>query len=253
MRILVISDIHGNIEALEASLAAADAAKYDRVFNLGDVVGYGASPNEVVNKSRELGGIFVRGNHDKAASGITNAEDFNHIAALAAYWTRDNLTPENLMWVRNLPQGPIKSDGVENVQCVHGSPLDEDEYIIVVRDSYEPLMETTAALTFFGHTHIQGGFAVDGEEWMTLRPIYESDDKAEQFVFPMKKSAKYLINPGSVGQPRDGDWRAACAIFDTDAHSITFLRTPYDVASAQKKIYDAGLPDRLATRLTDGR
>src|SRR4051812_38860507 len=112
MRILVISDIHGYIEALEASLAAAAEAQYDRVFNLGDVVGYGASPNEVVNKSRELGGIFVRGNHDKAASGITNAEDFNHIAALAAYWTRENLSPENLKWVRELPQGPITSDGV---------------------------------------------------------------------------------------------------------------------------------------------
>src|SRR5437899_12335417 len=117
MRILVISDIHGNLEGLETCLAAASAAKYDRVFNLGDVVGYGASPNEVVNKSRELGGIFVRGNHDKAASGITNAEDFNHIAAMAAYWTRDNLTPENLAWVKALPQGPITSDGVAAVQC----------------------------------------------------------------------------------------------------------------------------------------
>jgi predicted phosphodiesterase len=253
MRILVISDIHGNSEALETCLAAASAAKYDRVFNLGDVVGYGASPNEVVNRSRELGGIFVRGNHDKACSGITNAEDFNHIAALAAYWTKQQLTPENLEWVRQLPKGPIKSDGVADVQCVHGSPLDEDEYIIVVRDSYEPLMEAQASLTFFGHTHIQGGFAVDGEEWATLRPLYDTDDKAEHFEFKMKKGAKYLINPGSVGQPRDGDWRAAFAIYDTDANSITFFRIPYDVAATQKRIYDAGLPDRLATRLSEGR
>jgi diadenosine tetraphosphatase ApaH/serine/threonine PP2A family protein phosphatase len=251
MRILVISDIHGNLEALEACLAAAPA--YDRVFNLGDVVGYGASPNEVVARSRGLGGIFVRGNHDKACSGITNAEDFNHIAALAAYWTKQQLTPENLEWVRQLPKGPIRADGVAETQCVHGSPIDEDEYIIVVRDSYEPLMEAQAAVTFFGHTHIQGGFAVDGEEWMTLRPMYETEQKAEQYEFPLKKGAKYLINPGSVGQPRDGDWRAAFCLFDTDRYSITFYRIPYDVKGAQKRIMDAGLPDRLATRLSDGR
>jgi predicted phosphodiesterase len=253
MRILVISDIHGNLEALETCLAVAKDAGYDRVFNLGDVVGYGASPNEVVNRSRELGGIFVRGNHDKACSGITNAEDFNHIAALAAHWTKNQLTPDNLEWVRQLPKGPLTSEAVADVQCVHGSPLDEDEYIIVVRDSYEPLMEAETSLTFFGHTHIQGGFAVDGEEWATLRPIYESEDKAEKFEFQLKKGAKYLINPGSVGQPRDGDWRAAFAIYDTDANSIIFYRIPYDVAGTQKRIYDAGLPDRLATRLTEGR
>jgi diadenosine tetraphosphatase ApaH/serine/threonine PP2A family protein phosphatase len=223
------------------------------VFNLGDVVGYGASPNEVVARSRGLGGIFVRGNHDKACSGITNAEDFNHIAALAAYWTKQQLTPENLEWVKQLPQGPIISDGVTDVQCVHGSPIDEDEYIIVVRDSYQPLMEAQAAVTFFGHTHIQGGFAVDGEEWMTLRPMYETEDRSEQYEFPLKKGAKYLINPGSTGQPRDGDWRAAFCVFDTDKYSITFYRVPYDVKSAQKRILDAGLPDRLATRLSDGR
>ena len=118
--------------------------------------------------------MYVRGNHDKACSGITDAEDFNHIAALAAFWTKQKLTPENLEWVRALPQGPITTDGVAGVQCVHGSPIHEDEYIIVVRDAYEPLTETEAILTFFGHTHIQGGFAVDGEEWLTLRPIYKT-------------------------------------------------------------------------------
>lgn len=254
MRILVVSDIHGNLEGLEACLAAArSAGGYDRVFNLGDIVGYGANPNEVVARSRDLGGVYVRGNHDKACSGITDAEDFNHIAALAAFWTKQKLTPENLEWVRTLPQGPISSDTVAGVQCVHGSPIHEDEYIIVVRDAYEPLTETEAILTFFGHTHIQGGFAVDGEEWLTLRPIYKTSDDAEMFTFPMKKTAKYLINPGSAGQPRDGDWRAACCIFDTEKHQIQFLRIPYDVKTTQKKIMDANLPDRLASRLSEGR
>ena len=251
MRILVISDIHANLEAMEACLAAVPSC--DGVFNLGDIVGYGASPNEVVARSRDLGGLFVRGNHDKACSGVSSTGDFNHIAALAAYWTKQKLTPENLKWVKELPLGPIKPEKIGDVQCVHGSPLDEDEYIIVVRDAYEPLTEAPLSLTFFGHTHIQGGFALDGEEWITLRPIYQSSDKIESFDFPLKMGAKYLINPGSVGQPRDGDWRAACAVFDTSDYKITFHRIPYDIAGAQKRIYDAGLPDRLATRLSDGR
>lgn len=251
MKILVISDIHANLEALEACLAAAP--KYDRVFNLGDVVGYGASPNEVVNKSRELGGVLVRGNHDKACSGITNAEDFNHIAMMASQWTKQALTTDNLEWVKVLPQGPIKPEGVENVQCVHGSPLDEDEYIIIVRDAYEPILESQSALTFFGHTHIQGGFSAEDGEWATLRPIYDSDNQLETFVFQMNKTAKYLINPGSIGQPRDGDWRAAFCVFDSDLWNITFYRVPYNMEGAQRRIYEAGLPDRLATRLQEGR
>lgn len=251
MLILVVSDIHGNLEALQACLAAAPA--HDRVFNLGDVVGYGANPNEVVECSRELGGVFVRGNHDKACSGITNAEDFNPIAALAAYWTRQNLTPENLEWVRALPQGPIRPEKIADVQCVHGSPIDEDEYIIIVRDAYEPLFQSSAALTFFGHTHIQGGFSVEVEEFATIRPEYSETDAAEAYNYKLNTNRKYLINPGSVGQPRDGDWRAAFAIFDTSEYSITFHRVPYDIKSAQQKIFDAKLPDRLATRLSDGR
>ena len=208
----------------------------------------------MVERSRALGGLFVRGNHDKACSGISDAEDFNHIAALAAYWTRQKLNQENLEWVRALPQGPITPDGLEHVQCVHGSPLDEDEYIIIVRDAYEPLMNTQSLLTFFGHTHIQGGFSAnEKDEWSTLRPGYETKDQAESCVLELTGMTKYLINPGSVGQPRDGDWRAAFAMYDTVANAITFHRVPYDLQSAQKKIYAANLPDRLATRLSEGR
>ena len=251
MKILVISDIHGNQEALEACLTAAEG-KYDGVFNLGDIVGYGASPNQVVERSRKLGGVFVRGNHDKACSGVSDTNDFNHIAALAAYWTKERLEPEHLQWVKDLPQGPIQTP-IPGVQCVHGSPLDEDEYIIIVRDAYEPLQETEAGLTFFGHTHIQGGFSAHEDQWATLRPVYESETDAEQFVFPLTAQTKYLINPGSVGQPRDGDWRAAFAIYDSDASLITYFRVPYDIESAQRKIFEANLPDRLATRLREGR
>ena len=251
MQILIISDIHANSQALDACLTAAP--KYDHVFNLGDVVGYGASPNEVVARSRSLAGLLVRGNHDKACSGVSDASDFNHIAALAAYWTKQKLTPENLEWVRTLPQGPVAPPEAPGTQCVHGSPLDEDEYIIVVRDAYAPLSEAKVPVTFFGHTHIQGGFSSMDDQWTTLRPIYEKENDAETFAVPLSPQTKYLLNPGSVGQPRDGDWRAAFAMLDTEANLLTFHRVPYDIEGAMRKIYEANLPDRLATRLQEGR
>lgn len=256
MRTLVISDIHASLEGMDACLAAAKG-KYDHVFNLGDVVGYGASPNEVVEKSKALGGLFVRGNHDKACAGLSDLDDFNPIAALAAYWTKQKLTPENLEWVKALPIGPIKPDNVANVQCVHGSPIDEDQYIIAARDAYEPLAGVKEKITFFGHTHIQGGFALssaaDGTPEITiLRPFYDTQKELETFDLPLIDGARYLINPGSAGQPRDGDWRVAFAIYDDEAQIITYFRVPYDIKAAQEKIYKANLPDRLATRLDTG-
>jgi hypothetical protein len=128
MRVLLLSDIHSNLEALEACLAAAPS--HDVVVNLGDIVGYGASPNEVIELSRRLGKFFVRGNHDKAVCGLIDIKDFNPVAALASQWTRDHLTWENLEWLRSLPQGPIRLEGLPDAQFVHGSPVDEDEYVV---------------------------------------------------------------------------------------------------------------------------
>lgn len=269
---------------MEACLAATP--KPDLLVNLGDIVGYGGSPNEVTERSRETGAVFVRGNHDKACTGVSGLEDFNPVASVAALWTKQMLLPENLQWLRNLPQGPVLLEGLQpagensngsagqdedpgnsnpdthpgqhsvkhpKVQCVHGSPLDEDEYIIVMRDAYQPLMTTDAALTFFGHTHIQGGFCTHGEEWETLRPVYRSKKEIESCDLLIMPGAKYLINPGSVGQPRDGDWRAACALYDSEQNRITFYRIPYNVKKAQERILLAKLPDRLALRLSEGR
>lgn len=256
MRILVISDIHASLEGMDACLAAAQE-RYDRVFNLGDVVGYGASPNEVVEKSVQLGGLLVRGNHDKACAGLADLDDFNPIAALAAYWTRQTLNPQNLEWVKKLPLGPVKPEGIPDVQCVHGSPLDEDQYIIGARDAYEPLSLSRERVTFFGHTHLQGGFSLSSGEGgvydlTIIRPVYPTKEKPESFELPVQPNLRYLINPGSVGQPRDGDWRAAFAIYDEEQSRVTFHRVPYDIKSAQEKIYKANLPDRLATRLEAG-
>jgi len=250
MRALLVSDIHANLEALEAVLAAAPA--HDVVWNLGDLVGYGANPNEVIEEARRQGKIFVRGNHDRACCGLGGIEDFNPVAQRAARWTECVLSGEHRDWLRELAVGPIMPDGPQ-VSCVHGSPNDEDEYIVTVRDAWPSLQESTTRLTFFGHTHIQGGFATNGDEWFRLAPRYTSHDDFEKFELELRGSARYLINPGSVGQPRDGDWRAAFALYDDAEMVLTWYRVPYNLRGAQKHIVDAGLPDRLAARLKEGR
>ena len=254
MRILLLSDIHSNLEALTAVLAAAPG--HDAVWNLGDLVGYGANPNEVIDRARDAGTVFVRGNHDKACSGMGGIEDFNPIAGRAARWTSCVLTREHTEWLSQIPAGPIMPDGPE-VSCVHGSPLDEDEYLLTVRDAWMPLTRATTRINFFGHTHMQGGFATNGEEWFRLSPQYDSRNGFVDYELPLRNGARYLINPGSVGQPRDGDWRAAFAIYESEEGGegprVTFYRAPYDVKQAQERIVAAGLPDRLATRLRDGR
>lgn len=251
MRILLLSDIHANLEALEACLAAAPS--FDLVANLGDIVGYGASPNEVVDRSRSLGKIFVRGNHDKAATGLLDLADFNSLAAAAAIWTRDQLTPEHHEWLVSLPQGPLSLGGFPLVQLVHGSPEDEDAYIVSIGDALVPLLALATPLTFFGHTHLQGGFFANGTSADGFRPEYRTVGKAESVSLQLKKDTRYLINPGSIGQPRDGDWRAAYALFDTEAQIVHFHRAPYNLKAAQDRIFAANLPPRLATRLAAGR
>ncbi len=251
MRILLLSDIHANLEALEAALAAAPP--YDKVVNLGDVVGYGASPNEVIELSRRLNNIVVRGNHDKACSGVSNMEDFNPIAGLAVIWTRTMLRQNNLSWLRELNSGPAYIEGLEGVQFVHGSPGDEDEYLLLLPDALRSLGDAQPPVTFFGHTHVQGGFLCGRDDAAVIKPVYQTKDGAEKFDFQLDRRCRYLINPGSVGQPRDGDWRAAFAVFDSSTWTVTYYRIPYDVQRAQQRIKDAELPERLATRLTFGR
>jgi diadenosine tetraphosphatase ApaH/serine/threonine PP2A family protein phosphatase len=251
VRILIISDIHSNLEALEACLAAAPA--YDRVFNLGDIVGYGANPNEVTARSRDLGTVFVRGNHDKACSGVSSVDGFNPIAGLAALWTRERLRPEHLEFLRELPMGPIEP--LEGVQCVHGSPRDEDEYLLIASDAYQQLVQARDPLTFFGHTHVQCGYLYEpgSKSGRQVVPVYSSKKTADSVTLELEEGTAYLINPGSIGQPRDGDPRAAFAVYDTESRTVTFHRVPYDIAAAQEKIFAAGLPERLAIRLEEGR
>jgi diadenosine tetraphosphatase ApaH/serine/threonine PP2A family protein phosphatase len=251
LRLLVLSDIHANLEALEACLDAAP--EYDQVYNLGDIVGYGADPNEVTARSRELGSIFVRGNHDKACSGVTSLQDFNPIAGLAALWTRHHLAPDHLEFLQRLPQGPLHP--IANVQLVHGSPRDEDEYILMASDAYILLARSAAPLIFFGHTHVQRCFLLESgaNTGKSLVPAHQSAKGRQTVKLELKANTRYMINPGSVGQPRDNDPRAAFLLYDTEQSSITFYRVPYDIEGAQEKIIAAGLPERLAARLAEGR
>ncbi len=252
MRVLLLSDIHANLQALHAVLEHAPA--HDAVWNLGDIVGYGANPNEVIERVRSLGPTFVRGNHDRACCGATDIDGFNPVAARAARWTQCVLSAEHIAWLRHLPAGPVHPlEQPDAARCVHGSLLDEDEYILCARDAMHSLALPGAAINFFGHTHLQGGFATDGEQWYRLAPDYETRDAAETWELQLSSGARYMLNPGSVGQPRDGDWRAACAVYDTERRTLLFCRMPYDVRAAQENILRAGLPDRLASRLRDGR
>jgi diadenosine tetraphosphatase ApaH/serine/threonine PP2A family protein phosphatase len=258
MRALILSDIHANLEALEAILEAAPA--HDTVWNLGDTVGYGASPNECIGKIRGLGAVFVRGNHDRACCGLLSVDDFNPIASRAVQWTQQALSEEHTAWLRSLAHGPLSVSGnnghtseSSSVSVMHGSPLDEDEYILSMRDAWDPLHVAPGRINFFGHTHLQGGFATDGETMFKLNPNYATRNGAEECEMELRESARYLINPGSVGQPRDHDWRAACGLYDDERKTISFIRVPYDLRAAQTRIVSAGLPDRLAFRLREGR
>lgn len=246
MRYLIVSDLHGNWEALQAVLERADGA-YDQILCCGDLVGYGADPNPVVDWVRANVSLVVRGNHDKASAGLEDLEWFNPVAKAATLWTRQELTPENCDYIRKLPKGPLSIAGF---QIVHGSPLDEDEYMIGASDAGQTFAYLDTPLAFFGHTHLQGGFI-----WSSYRveTIGKPNSRTERLLLELDPDCAYLINPGSVGQPRDGDARTAFVLYDPDDRFLFYHRLPYDVAAAQSKIRSAGLPGLLADRLGVGR
>src|SRR5260370_4517408 len=155
MRLLVLTDIHANLSALDAALAAADGS-WQRLVCVGDVVGYGPDPNEATSRTRELGAVTIRGNHDKAVAELMPTDDFNPVAKAAVNWTRSQLSNENLDWLAGLPQGPLEAEGVG---LVHGAFQDEDEYVFTPSQALAGLLDSTTQVTFFGHPHHQGAFA----------------------------------------------------------------------------------------------
>ena len=243
MRYLILSDIHANIDALEAVLAAAPP--WDRALVLGDLVGYGGAPNAVIERVRGLDPMAViRGNHDKAACGLDDGSNFNQVARYAAAWTHQQLGPEYREYLRQLPQGPTEID--ERLEICHGAPFDEDHYIFDATDAHRSLQTATRQVCLFGHTHLPVIFTMNGVNLTGDIP------DVEPLTITFESQVRYLINPGSVGQPRDGDPRAAFSVYDT-AGSMDLIRVEYDVAAAQKRISSAGLPQSLANRLAIGR
>jgi predicted phosphodiesterase len=247
VRYLILSDIHSNLEALEKCIELA-AGKYDRVVCLGDLVGYGPDPNAVIECTRHLTDTIIRGNHDKACAGLSDAEDFNVLAKLATFWTRQELTPDNFEFLRKLPAGPLMMEGFE---LVHGSQSDEDEYIVNPTQALPALRMLTVHLAFFGHTHHQGGFMIHRAGSFQSLGCFP-DSEGQPRVLLLEDGARYLVNPGSVGQPRDGDWRAAFAIYDED-HQVEYYRTSSDLPTTQRKMAKAELPQPLIRRLEYGR
>ena len=247
-RYLVISDIHSNIEALDAVLAASAKQRCSAVLVLGDLVGYGADPNAVVQRIRELKpAAIIRGNHDKVAAAIDTAEDFNPMARLAADWTRRVLSEETVHYLRGLPAGPVVVQ--EELEICHGSPIDEDMYIVADVDALRSIELAAKPLCFFGHAHVAMRARLAAGHHIDIA----SPQGHPEFETTLEAGSKYLFNPGSVGQPRDGDSRAAYAIADLGAQQVTLYRVTYAIETAQKKILEAGLPPMLAYRLGMGR
>ncbi|MDP9055628.1 MAG: metallophosphatase family protein [Acidobacteriota bacterium] len=245
MRYLVLSDLHSNWEALDAVLENG-RGQYERIVCCGDLAGYGPDPNAVVDWARNNLDVVVRGNHDRACGGIENLEWFNPVARAAAIWTMARLSQDNSNYLRGLPPGPLKTDGF---QLIHGSPLDEDEYVITGTDARSVFDSLDTRVTFFGHTHIQCGFARARGTFQAMAAV----DGRNEMWQKMDPDGIYLINTGSVGQPRDGDSRAAYALFDSETLELVQRRVRYDFATTQRKIQTAGLPDILASRLAMGR
>jgi diadenosine tetraphosphatase ApaH/serine/threonine PP2A family protein phosphatase len=244
MRYLVLSDIHANIEALEAVLATE--RDFAQVLVLGDLVGYGADPNAVVDRVRDLPvAAIVRGNHDKVAAGLASVESFNPIARQAIAWTAKALSPLSLEWLAALPEGPVSV--TDAIEVCHGAPFDEDFYVFDEMDAQRAAPSVTRTLCLFGHTHVPGVFRLGAGVTGERKPRHEP------WVHTMTPPERALVNCGAVGQPRDGDPRAAYGVLDTDAGTVTLARVTYDVRGAQAKILAAGLPAALANRLAVGR
>lgn len=247
MRFLILTDIHANVDAFDAVLAAARRERWDRALVLGDLVGYGAEPNAVIERVLSLDPLAViRGNHDKAACRLGDASDFNHIARTAALWTAETLTEEHRVYLARLPEGPISID--DGVEICHGTPFDEDHYIFDLPDASRALDAAARPLCLFGHTHLPVIYRRHASGDTGVAP-----NVADHLQVPLEPGVRYLINPGSVGQPRDGDPRAAFGIYDAERRIMTLSRVEYPVAKAQKRILDAGLPASLAHRLALGR
>jgi diadenosine tetraphosphatase ApaH/serine/threonine PP2A family protein phosphatase len=240
MTTAIISDIHGNLEALDAVLAELDRRRPDRVVCLGDIVGYGASPNECLDRVRKRCGTVLLGNHDAAASGGPEAARFNIYARVAAEWTMKTLTRDNREYLQRLPLTAQEN----SFYLVHASPAcpRDWEYLLDRFDAEPQFHYFTEMICFIGHTHQPAIYLADQNGTKSL-PLSEGK---------LDPSRRYIVNVGSVGQPRDHDPRACFVLYHESSTTIEYVRVPYDIEGAQSKIRAAQLPEVLAARLATG-
>ncbi len=244
MNLAILSDIHANYIALEAVAAELDRRRVDRVYHLGDLAGYNAEPEACVRWAMANAPVGVSGNHDAVACGRTSGRFFNPSARRAALWSRERISPESRAYLSSLPvQLSVEGVGL----LVHGSPSDPGRYLYSVEqaaDEFSSLFAPRAeGPIFFGHTHVAGGY------------VYRTGGRVESIPpreFVLRKGEEALLNPGSVGQPRDRNRDASFLLFDTDSGKATWVRVPYDVEAARRKVLEAGLPSEFADRLLDG-
>jgi predicted phosphodiesterase len=245
MRYLILSDIHANLHALDAVLDDAARRTYDQVLVLGDLVGYGADPSGVIDRTIALQpAAMIRGNHDKVCAGLASPLQFNQIARQSIEWTAAQLSGAHMTLLAALPKGPLRV--TDAVEICHGAPFDEDHYIFDEQDVLLAIAKASARICLFGHTHLPGVFTLIADDEPAI-----ATSETDAFTLPARE--KVLINVGSVGQPRDGDWRAAYGIVDPDDNTLQLFRVEYDVAGAQARIRGEGLPEWLAVRLERGQ
>jgi predicted phosphodiesterase len=245
VRALVVSDLHANAEALRAVLSHVRRKKFDYIVCLGDFVGYCAEPNQVVDTMRTFRArkLYIRGNHDRVSVGLGEGHGFNPAAKAAADWTAEHLSAPNRRFLEKLPLGPLRRD--DFLLC-HGTPHDEDEYVFNEFHAAQIFESTDAPIVLFGHTHLPAVFWTD--EANHVRGAAVRGDAVVKLV----RGQRYLINPGSVGQPRDRDPKASFAIVDSQRMTAQFFRVEYNVPKTQSAILKAGLPVMLANRLKWG-
>lgn len=245
MRALIVSDLHSNAAALRAVLSRIRRKKFDEIICLGDFVGYGAEPNQVLDLVRALRAkkLFIRGNHDRVAAGFEEGAGFNPPAREAALWTRGHLSGRNRRFLKELPVGPVQ---LGDILLCHGSPYDEDEYVFTEMHAAQVLQLFPSPIIFYGHTHLPVIFSMDeqGLVWGSL--------VRGEATYKLQPGHRYMINPGSVGQPRDRNPDASFALFDSEKRTVQFFRVPYAVEKTHAAILKAGLPRILADRLRHG-
>jgi diadenosine tetraphosphatase ApaH/serine/threonine PP2A family protein phosphatase len=244
VKYLIFSDIHGNLEALTVVLQQIEILQPDKAICLGDVVGYGPNPNECVQKVHQVADLTIMGNHDHAVLGLTDITYFNQYAKIAVLWTRQILTEENFLILRDYPF----QESTEDILFVHSTPLDPEhwDYIFNPLEGKYYLQHLKERICFIGHSHQPLFFEQDEGGHIAF-------DRKPELSLTLREGCKYIVNVGSVGQPRDGNPDTSFAFYDTDLQRIEVKRLPYNFSETQKKMADANLPTFLIDRLAYGK